>query len=227
MKGSKATYADLEERIRVLEAALRVARGTTHSILHGDQKRDCNCQDSPCGGITMALLKPIKRVRADEKEVVDGDGQFTGSIDEDAIEGPNNRDWDPSDEVWASSAAMYTRRTLDRHPFWESVALACEHVGDGETKSFHLKRQARGQAMNRMALREKLMSFVRANGGADMKWRLDSDDDGGYHVRLGRGKIAGYAPVPDQGYYFAPNHVGSRTRLRHPGERGGDDRERE
>lgn len=218
------TVHELKDRIAALESALRVARGCAHSILHSDHGRADACTEAICGSITAILNTPIGATKR-RSEVVDRDDndvhhvaqdEIKGSLDLDAPSYSNNKDWDTGEEEWASSSIGGRRTGDDRHEFWERVAQACEMIDEGETKTFHLVRVKRGQNVNRMELRAKLMAFLRRNGGEDMRWKIDSDDDGGYRVRLARGKHAGYAPIPDQSYYFVPNYGGGKSRLRHP-----------
>ena len=223
-KIKQPTVHELKDRIAALESALRVARGCAHSVLHSDQGRADACNEAICGSITAILNTPIgtnkRRVEAADP---DDDGvhhvaqdEMNGSLDLDAPTYANNKDWDTGEEEWASSSIGGRRTGEDKHEFWDRILQACELLDEGETKTFHLVRVKRGQNVNRMELRAKLMTFLRRNGGEDMRWKIDSDDDGGYRVRLGRGKHAGYAPVPDQPYYFVPNYGGGKSRLRHP-----------
>ena len=222
MQSRQPTTSELKDRIAVLEGELRVVRGTVHTILHGLDTPAADCQDSPCKSIGLALSAPICRSQPKPKPIITDDEHwanpsdgFTSSLDENAPSYANNKDWDTSDEDWNFKDIGGTTSDGDGALFWDRISQACEHLMDGESKSFHLKRSARGQKISKMNMRARLIPFLRSNGGSDMRWKITEDDNGGIYVAIRRGKAPGFSLIPDQGYYFAPHPGGAK--LRHPG----------
>ena len=210
------TITELTNRIALLEAAMRVARGTAHTIIHNDEGRAEDCQEAICSSLTKALLTPISLAK-DIKAKDDLAESEESSLDENAPSYANNKDWDNEEERWASSAFHERTGEEGRGEFWERIAQACEHIEPGESKVFHLYRRWRGQKASKGTIKEALFPFLRKNGGEDMVWYIWDDEDGGYFLSLARGKHKYHAPVPDVGSRWTGQQFGSAVpKLRHP-----------